>query len=300
MKIAISGSTGMVGSALGPHLAKGRHEVWRLLRPDSKAAMDSRSIAWDPAAGSIELDKLEGMDAVVHLGGVNLSARRWNEEFKAQLVSSRVDSTRFLVGALSRLKKPPAAFFCASAVGYYGDCGADPLDESTQPGSGFLAGLCRDWEAAAAEASRHGMRVVHTRFGVILSGSGGVLKKMLLPFKLGLGGPVGRGTQLLSWISLPDLLGAMSFLLERPDSQGAYNFCTSNPVTNRNFSRALGRAVGRPAFIPLPAFAAKLALGEMAEQLLLASQNASPKRLKEAGYKFQLPYLGEALGRVLK
>lgn len=299
MKILISGSSGMVGSALVPHLAKRRHEVWRLVRPES-GQQDSRCIVWDPKAGALEAQKLEGFDAVIHLGGLNLASRRWNEEFKKQLVSSRVESTGLLAGALAGLKSRPAAFLCASAVGIYGDRGEDALDESAPVGTDFLADLCRQWEAACEPARAAGIRVVNARFGVILSGTGGVLKKMLLPFKLGLGGPVGSGKQVISWIALPDLLLAITHLLERQESQGAYNLTSPNPVSNRNFTRALGRALGRPAFIPLPAVLAKLVLGEMAQALLLASQKAMPKRLKSEGFKYELPYLGEALGRVLK
>jgi uncharacterized protein (TIGR01777 family) len=300
MKILISGSSGQVGSALIPALARQRHEVWRLLRLKEKPALDPRVILWDPTLGALESQALEGFDAVVHLGGLNLASARWNEDFKKQAWDSRVESTRLLAQTLASLKQPPKVFLCASAVGIYGDRGLEELDEYSSLGSDFLAQLCKAWEEASQPAASKGIRVIHARFGMILSKNGGAIARMILPFKLGLGGRIGSGKQIISWIALPDLVAALLFLLEKEDIEGAYNLVTANPVSNYNFTRALGRAVARPTIFPMPAFAARLVLGEMADALLLASQKVIPKRLKEAGFKFKLPYIGEALGRVLE
>jgi uncharacterized protein (TIGR01777 family) len=301
MKILISGSSGMVGTALMPALAKNRHEVWRLLRLKEKAGTDPRVLLWDPEAGTLDKAALEkeSFDAVVHLGGINLASERWNEAFKKKAWDSRVESTKLLCRTLAALPKPPKVFACASAVGFYGDRKLEALDENSPAGSGFLAELCQAWEQASKPLADKGLRVIHLRFGMILSKDGGAVKRMILPFKLGLGGRVGSGKQMVSWIALPDLTAALVFLLEQEHSEGIYNCCSPNPVSNYNFTRALGRALGRLTLFPLPAFAAKIALGGMAEELLLASQIAAPKRLKEAGFKFGLPYIGEALTRIL-
>ena len=300
MKILISGSSGQVGSALIPALARERHEVWRLLRLKEKPAQDPRVILWNPDAAELQKEALEGFDAIIHLGGVNLASKRWSEPFKQEAWNSRVESTRLLVKAMSALKKPPKVFLCASAVGIYGNRAEEALDDYASLGSGFLAELCKAWEESAAKATTKGVRVIHARFGMILSRQGGAIARMLTPFKLGLGGRIGSGKQIISWISLPDLVAALLFLLENDNCEGAYNLVTPNPVSNYNFTRALGRAVARPTIFPMPAFVARWLLGEMADELLLASQKVQPKRLKEAGYKFKLPYIGEALARVLE
>ncbi|MES2202093.1 MAG: TIGR01777 family oxidoreductase [candidate division FCPU426 bacterium] len=301
MKIAISGSSGMIGQALVRSLSKRRHEVWRLLRGSAgDLGHPAKTLFWDPEEGHIDPAVLEGFDAVIHLGGLNLASQRWDPDFKKQAWDSRVLSSALLAKTLAGLKKPPAVFFCASAVGIYGDRGPEALDEASALGNGYLAELCRAWEAACDPARNRGIRVVHTRFGVVLAPEGGVLKKMLPPFRLGLGGGIGSGKQWVSWIALPDLVEAFALLLEKNDADGPYVFCSPNPVSNANFTKAIGRAVARPAFFRVPAFAARLAFGEMADQLLLASQKALPRRLKEAGYKFQSPYIGETLGKAIK
>lgn len=300
MKILISGSSGQVGTALIPALTRQRHEIWRLLRLKEKPRQDPRVILWDPEGGKIEKEALEGFDAMIHLGGLNLASKRWTEDFKKKAWDSRVESTRLLAQTMASLKQPPKVFLCASAVGIYGSRSVEVLDEYSNPGHGFLAELCMAWEAASQPALAKGVRVIHARFGMVLSKQDGAIARMLLPFKLGLGGRIGSGKQIISWIALPDLVAALIFLLEKEDSEGAYNLVSPNSVSNFNFTRALGRAVARPTLFRLPAFAARWVFGEMADQMLLASQKVVPKRLKEAGYKFKLPYIGEALGRVLE
>lgn len=295
MHIAVSGSGGLVGSALLPFLTTGGHRVTRLVR---KAAAGD-DVAWDIAQGVKDLSRLEGVDAVVHLAGENIAAGRWTAARKEEIRRSRVEGTRRLCESLARLSRRPKALVSASAVGFYGNRGDETLDEDSAPGSDFLAQVCREWEAATDPASRAGIRLVHLRFGVILSPAGGALKKMLLPFKLGAGGRIGSGEQFMSWIAIDDAVGAIHHVIVTESLQGPVNGVAPTPVSNAEFTRTLARVLSRPAIAPMPAFAARLAFGEMADSLLLASQRVMPKRLQSAGYRFRYPELEGALRHLL-
>ena len=296
MKIAVTGSSGLVGSALVPHLAAGGHEVVRLVR---SRTVRPGEIAWDPERGTIDSASLEGLGAVVHLAGESIADGRWTEAKKNRIRHSRVGSTRLLAATIAGLSRPPQVLVCASAVGYYGDRGDEPLREDSSPGADFLAGVCRAWEGAAEAAARKGVRVVHLRFGVILSPAGGALAKMLPPYRLGAGGPIGTGRQYVSWIALDDVLGAIDHALAAGTLRGPINTVSPHPVTNRDFSRVFGRVLHRPAILPMPAFAARLVFGEMADALLLSSQRVKPARLLASGYRFLHPDLEPALRHLL-
>ena len=297
MKILVSGSGGLVGSALVASLAGGGSEVVRLVR--SGPAVPGAALPWDPGAGRIDSAGLEGFDGVVHLAGDNISSGRWNRAKKDRIRSSRVEGTRLLCETLSRLSRPPRALVCASAIGYYGSRGDEILREESAPGNDFLSEVCRAWEAAAEPAVRKGIRVVHLRFGVILSSSGGALARMLLPFRLGAGGVVGSGRQYMSWISLDDAVGALRHSLGTQALRGAANAVAPAPVTNREFTRILAAVLGRPALLRVPAFALRLAFGEMADALLLSSARVEPARLTATGYRFRHPDLETALRHLL-
>jgi len=297
MKILVSGSSGLVGSKLRPFLTTGGHEVVPLVRPETKGA-DS-AITWDIGQGTIDREKLNGFDAVVHLAGENIGEKRWSEKQKQRIRDSRVNGTRLLSETLAGLENPPKILVCASAIGYYGDRGDDVLDESSPPGEGFLPDVCREWEAAADAARDKGIRVVHTRFGMILSPEGGALKKMLLPFKLCAGGVVGGGKQYWSWVGIDDVIAAILHAVSTDGVQGPINAVSPNPVTNREFTKVLGRVLGRPTIFPMPGFLARLALGEMADSLLLPSAYVLPKRLQETGFEFRNPDLEDCLRHLL-
>ena len=296
MKVAVSGSSGLVGSALVPHLTAGGHQVARLVR--SRAASPGE-IAWNPEAGTIDSAALEGFGAIIHLAGESIAHGRWTEAKKNRIRDSRVGSTRLLTAAIAGLSRPPQVLVCASAIGYYGDRGDELLKEDSPPGDDFLAGVCRAWEEAAEAAARRGVRVVQHRFGMILSTAGGALAKMLLPYRLGAGGPIGTGRQYVSWITLDDALGAIGHALATVTLRGPVNTVSPHPVTSREFARALGRVLHRPAILPLPAFAARLMFGEMADALLLSSQRVDPARLLSSGYHFLHPDLELALCHLL-
>lgn len=296
MKILVSGSSGFVGSALVPFLGTGGHQVVRLVRarpPEGVAA-----VVWDPARGVLDPTALEGFDSIIHLAGEGLVQGRWNADRKARIRDSRVVGTRLLAEAVSRLARPPLVFISASAVGYYGDRGDEVLRDDASPGHDYLADVCRAWEEAAGRAAGKGIRLVQHRFGVILSPRGGALRKMLPPFRLGVGGRLGNGRQYMSWITLDDVLGAIEHALQTAALQGPVNTVAPNPRTNAEFTRTLGRVLGRPALFPMPAFAARLAFGEVADALLLSSQRVAPARLLATGYRFRHPDLEPAL-RVL-
>jgi len=297
MRILVSGSSGLVGSALRPALVAAGDEVGRLVRPGTNAG--PLDVAWDPAAGRIDGEKLDGFDAVVHLAGENIAAGRWNAARKEAIRRSRVDSTLLLSRALAKLKTPPATFVSASAIGYYGDRGDEILQETSQRGHGFLPAVCVAWESAAEPAEAAGLRVVHLRFGVILSKEGGALARMLTPFRLGLGGPVGDGRQYMSWITLDDAVGAIRHALGSTSIAGPVNAVSPAPLTNREFGGILGRVLGRPAIAPLPAFMARMAFGEMADALLLASARVVPGVLQATGYRFRHSELEKALRDIL-
>ncbi|MFT4113088.1 TIGR01777 family oxidoreductase [Silvibacterium sp.] len=302
-KILISGASGLIGSALTQALQVQQIEVLQLSRKPSSAGQQT-VLRWDPSAERPVSDPtpLEGLHAAIHLSGANLSSRRWTESYKREIVSSRVDTTLALGRVFSQLQEPPKAFVCASATGIYGNRGSELLTEDSRHGTGFLTDVCELWERAAATAGASAGRVLHTRFGVVLAPNGGALAKMLPLFRAGLGGPLGSGRQWMSWIALPDLVSAMLFLLLDPragELTGAFNFTAPGPVTNADFTHALGRHLHRPAILPAPAFALRLAFGQMADEALLASSRALPEGLLKAGYRFQASDIDAALNTVL-
>ncbi len=296
MKVAVTGASGLVGSALVPFLAKNGHEVLRLVRRDPR---DAAEVRWAPDRGEIDAAALEGVDAVVHLSGENIAGGRWSAARKKRLYDSRIGSTRTLARALAAMNRPPKVLLSTSAIGYYGSCGDAWLTESSPAADDFLGRLAVDWEAAAAPAAEAGIRVVHPRSGLVLSPAGGALGKMLLPFRLGLGGVIGPGTQYMSWIAIDDVLGAVQHTLVRDDLQGPFNMVAPEPVTNREFTKTLGRVLGRPTVAPVPAFALRLVLGEMAEATLLSSGRVRPDRLQATSFTFRFPALEDALRHVL-
>jgi len=292
MDVVVTGSSGLIGSALRGALEKAGHRMVPMVR--SQASGDA--IRWDPDRGEIDAGGLEGVGAIVHLAGEGIGDRRWNEAHKAKVKDSRRKGTSLLAATLAKLSKAPKALVSGSAVGYYGDRGDEVLTESSRPGNDFLAEVCTAWEAATAPAKEAGIRVAHTRTGIVLSGSGGVLPKMLLPFKFGVGGKLGSGRQWVSWIALEDEVGAIVHLLGDDALSGPFNLTAPNPVTNTDMTKAIGAALHRPTLIPAPAFALKAALGtEMAEELLLVSQRALPTRLLDSGFTFAQPELVGAL-----
>ncbi len=297
MKILLTGASGLIGSALTAKLTDAEHEVTRLVR--SSPNRERREIQWDPSAGRLDAAALEGFDAVVHLAGESIATGRWTAAKKERIRSSRVQGTRLLAETLARLQRPPEILVSASAIGYYGDRGDEELDEGSAPGSGFLAEVCRQWEAAAEPAGEAGIRVVHPRIGLVLSATGGVLAKMLPMFRLGLGGPIGSGRQYVSWITLDDLVGAICHVIATDSLSGPVNAVAPEPATNREFTRALGRALRRPARLPAPAFALRAMLGTMADELLLASTRVIPRRLVDSGFAFDDPDLEPAFRRLL-
>lgn len=294
MRVIVTGGTGFIGSALVAALAARGDEPVLLARDPSKAPAGARALPWDGRDAAAAAAALDGADAVVNLAGENIAAARWTPERKLALIRSRVDGTRALVSAIGSAARKPKTLVSASAVGYYGSRPAGDCAEDAPQGSDFLAALCGQWEREAQAAARHGARVVLARTGVVLGRGGGALAKMRLPFKLGLGGPLGDGRQPFPWIHLDDEVGALLFALDTPSLSGPVNLCAPAPVTNARFAKALGRAYGRPAVLPAPAFALRLALGEMA-QMLLGGQRALPRKLEAAGYRFARPDLDEAL-----
>jgi len=293
--VAITGATGLVGSTLADRLKQAGTRIIRLSRRPGP-----ETVVWDPAQELSDVGPLENLQAVVHLAGENIGGRRWSDEQKRKLRDSRVTGTRNLVRSLARLKSPPEVLVCASATGFYGNRGAEVLDESSPAGTGFLADLCREWEAAADEASQLGIRVVKTRFGIVLSKDGGALQKMLLPFKMGVGGRIGSGKQYWSWVALADAIAAIQFALATPSLSGPVNVVAPDPSTNAEFTRDLANVVHRPAIFPMPAVAARLVLGEMADELLLASTRVVPRKLESSGFKFEFGHLEIALRDALK
>ncbi len=294
MRVLVSGASGLIGSALAAALKARGDQVVGLGR-----GVDAQ-IRWDPVAGRLNEAALEGMDAVVHLAGENIAGGRWSAARKERIRSSRVEGTRLLCAALARLEQPPQVLACASGIGYYGDRGAEELKEDSAAGKGFLAEVCGAWEGAAEPARTRGIRVAHLRFGMVLSSGGGALARMLLPFRMGVGGRIGSGQQWMSWICLDDAVRAICHVLEQAALRGPINLTSPHPCTNTEFARALGKALRRPAIFPLPAWAARVALGEMAEGLLLSGCRVAPARLLESGFQFAYPELAGALRYLLK
>jgi uncharacterized protein len=296
--VAITGSSGFLGSALVSSLRNDGHRVIVLVRREPRPGEDA--LQWDPPSGTIVPLGASLADVVVHLAGESVFGIRWTAAKKRRIRESRVASTRRLTGTLVRLAKPPALLVCASGVNCYGsNRGDEVLTEDSPRGSGFLAEVGREWEAASASAIARGIRVVNLRFGVVLDAGGGALATMLPPFRLGLGGVIGGGAQWMSWIALDDAIGAIRHALTADVLRGPVNAVAPTPVTNAEFTRALGRVLGRPTVLPLPAFAARLALGEMADELLLGSLRVVPARLQASGYRFRQPTLEGALRATL-
>lgn len=295
MHIAVTGSGGLIGSALVLFLATGGHEVIRLVR----RSPSGDDVLWDPAQGVRDLSRLEGVDAVIHLAGENIAVGRWTAQRKEEIRRSRVEGTRRLSESLANLSRRPKVLVSASAVGFYGDRSDEILSEESAPGKDFLAQVCQEWEAVTEPASRVGIRVVCLRFGMILSPAGGALKKMLLPFKFGAGGRMGSGEQYVSWIAIDDAIGAIDHAMYTESLRGPVNAVSPTPVTNAEFTRVLGRVLSRPALLPMPAFAARALFGELVDALLLASQQVVPTRLQESGFRFGYPELEGALRHLL-
>jgi uncharacterized protein (TIGR01777 family) len=296
MKIIISGATGLVGTALARSLREEGHSVARLVRTGSAAAGD---IQWNPANSKIDLAALEAADAIVNLNGASIGGGRWTPERKKLLRTSRVETTRFLVGSMSRLRQKPRAFASASAIGFYGSRGDEVLTEASTSGTDFLPEISREWEQEAERAESFGIRTAILRFGIILSSHGGALPRMLTPFKMGVGGRLGNGKQWMSWIALDDVIGIIGWAIADSQVKGPVNVVAPNPVQNSEFTRVLASVLHRPAIFPAPALALRLMLGEMADALLLGSQRVRPDKLLGSSYKFRFEHLEPALRAAL-
>lgn len=292
LKIAITGASGLVGARLSAFLRAGGHEVFPLVRRRPRAGNE---IFWSPGSGEIDAAALEGIDAVVHLAGVSIAGGRWTKARKTAIRDSRVEGTRLLARTLAELREPPRVFVSASAVGYYGDTGNTTLTERSPAGDGFLADVCESWESAALPAARAGIRVVHPRFGLVLAGEGGLLPILAKVFQTGVGGPLGNGKQFMSWIGLDDLVGILLEAIVNDGLDGPVNAVAPHPVSNRTFSKTLAAVLRRPALFPTPAPLMRLAAGQLADELILASQRAVPERLEEAGFRFAFPTLEQTL-----
>jgi uncharacterized protein (TIGR01777 family) len=297
MRILMSGSHGLIGKALIPQLVMDGHQIIRLVReavPD-----DDNIILWDPLKGKIDRKALKGIDIVIHLAGENVASSRWNDEKKRAIYDSRVKGTKVLVSAISKMKVAPRLFLCASSIGYYGDRGDETLDEHKTQGKGFLSQVCHDWEVATKPLKKTKTRLINMRIGVVLTKEGGALKRMLRPFRFGLGGRLGSGKQYFSWITMKDLLSSIHHIMLHDDIEGPINLVAPSPVTNKTFTKTLGTALGMPTVFPLPAFVAKLAFGEMASELLLSGNRVLPQKLLKHEFKFQNPELEGALKSIL-
>ena len=298
MKVIVTGSSGLIGSALVRSLEADGHQVTRLVRKPPSAPAEVR---WDPGAGVIDAGALEGHDAAVHLAGANIGARRWTDEYKAKLLDSRVKGTALLVRTLTSLDMPPKVLASGSAVGFYGDRGDEELTEVSSPGTGFLAELVQIWEAAAAPAADAGIRVAYLRSGIVQSAEGGALGPQLLPFKLGLGGRIGSGRQWLSWVGIDDEVGAIGHVLEHESLSGPVNLTAPNPVTSAEYARTLGRVLHRPTVLPIPTPVLQLKLGrELVAEMLLGGQRVLPAALEASGYAFRHPHLEDARATTIR
>ncbi len=295
-RVLISGASGPIGAAILPNLERAGVEVVRLVRGPARA-VEGEQISWDPMAemGGLSGAAVSGFDGVIHLAGETVVGR-WTDEKKKAIRESRVRGTRNLATALARAESKPKVFVCASAIGFYGDRGEEVLNEESASGQGFLPEVCREWEAASRIAAEAGIRTVNLRFGVVLSGKGGALQKMLTPFKLGLGGRIGDGKQWFSWVHVEDVAGAVQHALRTESLTGAVNMVAPSPVRNAEFTKVLASVLGRPAFFPVPGFALGLVFGEpAAKELFLASQRVEPVKLKGSGYRFEFEELRGAL-----
>jgi len=299
MKILISGATGLVGRQLVPFLRENGHEVFSLVR---QAPNNEHEIQWNAETGIVEseLKKIENFDAVVHLAGAGIADERWTKERKRIIRDSRVVGTKVLIDSLQKLENPPRAFVSASAIGYYGDRKDEILNEDSPPGKDFLSGVGVEWEAEAQKAADFGARVIRLRIGIVLSTEGGALKEMLTPFKMGVGGAVGKGQQFVSWIHLRDLIRVIQFALENENLNGAVNATAPNPVRNAEFAEKLGAALHRPSLVPVPAFALRLMFGELADALLLSSARVVPEKLLANNFQFEFERIEDALQDLLK
>ncbi len=295
--VAVGGASGLIGKALVAKLEQDGHTVRRMVRRPVK---DNSEIYWKPSSGEIDDAALNGVDAVVHLGGVGITDQRWTDDFKRQIRDSRVDSTRLLSLTLASLERKPRVHVNASAIGYYGVRGDEEIDESSAGGQGFLADACRDWEAATQPSWESGIRVCQLRIGVVLSPDGGLLASLLKPFRMGLGGVVARGDQYISWIALTDVVAAIQFAIDHDPLHGAVNATAPNPVTNREFTKALGEVLHRPTVLPMPAFAIRAMMGrETADELAIGGAKIYPRRLEAEWFQFACPDIRTALRTVL-
>ena len=295
MNILITGSSGLIGTALASHFRQQGHRVIPLGRDDS-----GEPFSWNPTTGLINLDDSVHLDVVINLAGPGVADRRWSESRKKELLESRIAGTRLLSEALAHRDQKPTVFISASAIGFYGPRDDQQLDEKSERGDGFLAELASQWEKATAAAEQAGIRTVHARFGIVLSSEGGALTRMLLPFRLGLGGVIGTGQQYMSWIAIDDLIRCIEFIIEDGKLSGPVNLVAPQPVTNAEFTRVLGQVLHRPTLLPMPAFQARLLFGEMAEEILLTGARVIPARLMDAGFQFEYADLQAAIRKVLK
>jgi uncharacterized protein (TIGR01777 family) len=289
-RIAVTGSTGLIGSALVGHLKAEGHTVQRLVR---RPALTPEEVTWDPKKGTVDLAALEGVDAIIHLAGANVGDKRWSKKYRAEILNSRLLGTTTIASAVNTLK--PSLFICASAMGYYGETGNRAVIESDRPGNDFLATVCKEWEGAADLVS--GVRTVKLRTGLVLDPADGALGKMLPLFRFGLGGKLGSGKQWWSWITLHDVIRAITFAIES-DISGPINLTSPNPATNQEFTAALARALRRPALLPVPGFALKIALGGFSAEIL-GSKKVLPQALTDAGFIFDYPHLAPAIAELV-
>lgn len=295
MKILITGSSGLVGTALCDYLNCRGHDVVRLLRH----RLENQPF-WDISKGIVDLAECESVDAVVHLAGESIAEGRWNAQKKQRILQSRTRSTQLLVEHFAGMSRKPKVFISGSAIGFYGNRADETLDEQSHHGHDFVSEIATKWEAASAPATEQGIRVVNIRTGLVLSDKGGALGKMLLPFKLGLGGMIGDGRQWVSWIAINDMIRAIDFLLHHDTVSGPVNLVAPNPVTNGQYTKALGKTLGRPTLMTMPGFAARMAFGEMADELLLSSTKVLPSALIKMGFEFQYQTIDNALADILK
>lgn len=298
MKIAIAGASGLIGIALVARLKSDGHEIIRLVRPPLPSTEDR--IAWDPEMGVLNPDELNGVDAVINLAGENIASLRWTEKKKQKIRDSRIKGTQLLAKTLAEMENPPKIWINASAIGFYGNRGSETLHEKSLPGEGFLSEVCQEWEKATQPAIDKGVRVAQLRFGMVISRAGGALARMLLPFKLGLGGTIGSGEQWISWILIDDAVDAICFTLQNDELKGPVNVVAPDAVTNKEFTKTLGKVLGRPTALPMPSFLVKLLFGEMGNALMLSSSVVAPIELEEKGFKFRFPELDGALSYILK